>query len=610
MARKKKKVKGLIRGLVTMIASSLRTETQVVPQESCPWGSPRRSRLSDLEMDDDDDDEAMAAAEDSSQFFQEMERNIHRNMELGLLASDVPSERQPRSRAESTDSQSHGGQRARFTLDDTFVDDVVKRELHPTPLRQTRASSARLPTKAEEEEKEDKDHHQRQKKRTSSVVGAAAAAPDRNDDSLKKKNNDDDHHRDDDGLSAMAPLSGAVVVDEEAPKTTETSKTTTTSAAALALVGGDDAAGGSTQTKKAKHSSLALTPPRPRLLGLVHSNSTGSLHIDSTLSDPDFKATIECVCRALRAFLTRPAPKHAPAAPKNRWPARTFDDRNPSASEEAGVPPTLKELVRFMRTVYRRGEMHVECLVTAFIFVERLLKSYRGALALRPTNWRPVVFSTMILASKICDDESPVNADWCYVCSSFTVKRINELELALLAAFQFKPTVSASQYAKSYFHFRSMAARLGLIKGDTVKPLDVAIAKRIAEASKKAVPLNAHRSSSPDMQQTPTAPSLHNRRHSFLGFATPLFRRRPAAAIEQLVDMSPASPTTPRLYDDDTTTMDSSAPRTTIFSGGPTKGRAFFASNPELPAKSWRPTPTPSLLSRESIGEDSSFLPS
>jgi len=488
---------------------------QVVP-ETVSWGSPKSSQLDVVRSSLDDDvgeegDGVVAETDDACLFFEEMERNIHRNLALGLLAADVPEAVPGRARVESIDSVARDsiGGRARFSLDDSFVDDVVKKEL-PPPVATVlpRAASARLSTVYDRPPLGEQPSHVTERSSRESPTREATSSTGKD---VGARNAGDGRATDDDGEGAAS---------------------TTTHAAAAAT----------------KETTQAADPPSFRAsangiqklgssrLTLVHTNSTGSLHIDSTLSDPDFKATIECVCRALHAFLTRPTP-HFPPTPKNLAPTSVFEDQNAVQKELNGIPPTLKELTRFMRSVYKRGEMHVECLVTAFIYVERLLKAYRGALALQPTNWRPIVFSALILASKICDDESPLNADWCYVCSSFTVQRINELELALLKAFQFKPTVSASQYARSYFHFRSMAARIGIIQGDTVKPLDVTVAKRIAAAS-RAVATKPHRAASPEVQQTPLA---QHRSNSFRGLKTATPTRRPNAAIEQVVDMSPDS---------------------------------------------------------------------
>ena len=99
--------------------------------------------------------------------------------------------------------------------------------------------------------------------------------------------------------------------------------------------------------------------------------------------------------------------------------------------------------------------MEIECIVTSLIYVERLLKAARGKIRLRAGNWRPVLLSCMIMASKVCDDLSMWNADFGHICAEFTLPRINALEAALLKAYGFNATVAASEYAKYYFHLRS-----------------------------------------------------------------------------------------------------------------------------------------------------------
>jgi hypothetical protein len=77
----------------------------------------------------------------------------------------------------------------------------------------------------------------------------------------------------------------------------------------------------------------------------------------------------------------------------------------------------------------------------------------------------------MVLASKVWDDLSMWNVDFSNVCgrghsaalSSFTLRRINELELALLHCFNFIVRVPASEYAKYYFLIRSMLLKSGVL---------------------------------------------------------------------------------------------------------------------------------------------------
>jgi hypothetical protein len=67
------------------------------------------------------------------------------------------------------------------------------------------------------------------------------------------------------------------------------------------------------------------------------------------------------------------------------------------------------------------------------------------------------------------------------ICPSFTLKRINALEVALLEAMEYNVRVSASTYAKYYFQLRAMCMKLGIGVSEhqvDAVPLDVHGAKR------------------------------------------------------------------------------------------------------------------------------------
>lgn len=64
---------------------------------------------------------------------------------------------------------------------------------------------------------------------------------------------------------------------------------------------------------------------------------------------------------------------------------------------------------------------------------------------------------------------------------SFDLARVNTLELAMLDALKYVIRVPASEYAKYYFHLRSMMVKLGVSKDDPnfIKPLDIEGARRL-----------------------------------------------------------------------------------------------------------------------------------
>ena len=64
-------------------------------------------------------------------------------------------------------------------------------------------------------------------------------------------------------------------------------------------------------------------------------------------------------------------------------------------------PPTLEDITMFYRDVFRRSQMESDCIIMSLIYVERLIRRTGGRLRPRINNWRSVLFSCMVLASKV-----------------------------------------------------------------------------------------------------------------------------------------------------------------------------------------------------------------
>ena len=100
--------------------------------------------------------------------------------------------------------------------------------------------------------------------------------------------------------------------------------------------------------------------------------------------------------------------------------------------------------------------MEVDCIIISLIYIERLIKLTDGKLTPSSNNWRSILFSCMVLASKVWDDLSMWNCDFSKIGPggvTFSLSRTNELEIALLLALEYKVKVNASEYAKYYFYY-------------------------------------------------------------------------------------------------------------------------------------------------------------
>jgi Cyclin, N-terminal domain len=211
-----------------------------------------------------------------------------------------------------------------------------------------------------------------------------------------------------------------------------------------------------------------------------------------TMEKPDIDSTIHVVCGVIRAHIeqscqqTRPTPPPLHAmnvnldifrddydscsngtSTQNHHRHQQISLQNGSVNK--GRLPSLEEIKEFYREFYQRSQMEFDAIIMSLIYVERLIKLTNGAVMPTPYNWASVVFSCMVLASKVWDDLSMWNIDFSNVSvnsgvlSPFSLKRINELELAVLACLNFAVAIPGSEYAKYYYLLRSMMIRGGLL---------------------------------------------------------------------------------------------------------------------------------------------------
>jgi len=113
--------------------------------------------------------------------------------------------------------------------------------------------------------------------------------------------------------------------------------------------------------------------------------------------------------------------------------------------------------------------MEHDVIIISLIYIERLIDETGGSIRPNARNWRSILLSSMLLASKVWDDLSMWNVDFYHVCrtssdpvvSCYNLERINQLERLILETLHFKVRITASMYAEYYFEIRSMLLQTG-----------------------------------------------------------------------------------------------------------------------------------------------------
>ena len=95
-----------------------------------------------------------------------------------------------------------------------------------------------------------------------------------------------------------------------------------------------------------------------------------------------------------------------------------------------------------------------ECCIICLIYINRLIAFTE--IPLQPTNWRPLVLCSLLVAQKVWDDRYLSNSDFAFIYPFFMTDQLNRLEKKFLELIQYNVTVKSSLYAKYYFELRAL----------------------------------------------------------------------------------------------------------------------------------------------------------
>jgi hypothetical protein len=166
-------------------------------------------------------------------------------------------------------------------------------------------------------------------------------------------------------------------------------------------------------------------------------NSTGTIFVETTMSNQDDDATITAVCIIIRTHMII-------AAKEKSQSARQYDvfkdtNLNSDASSSKRRPsieqyiresvPSLNTVREYFKNIFSRSQLESECIIMTLIYIERLIKCTTGRLYIRHDNWKSIVFSTLMMSSKVWDDLSMWNVDFSQATRGFTLSHVNELEI-------------------------------------------------------------------------------------------------------------------------------------------------------------------------------------
>lgn len=233
------------------------------------------------------------------------------------------------------------------------------------------------------------------------------------------------------------------------------------------------------QIAKRKHEEIGL--------------SYDSSKMRSTLVNLDIEEICRCLSKAVKARVVQESDVEARLDSQQRHSTRQSSASSLRYSDSRTLPllPRLEEvflepdrasysseetdIYNFTKNALIRAKMEKEVPVVVLVYLDR----WEGKTGLKMTNWtwKRLLFTCMLLASKIWDDDSYENKHFAQAFSIYSLEEINSMESAFLTLLDFELNVKSGEYARAYFLLRTFFDPKN--RSFPLKALDVETVRRL-----------------------------------------------------------------------------------------------------------------------------------
>ena len=203
------------------------------------------------------------------------------------------------------------------------------------------------------------------------------------------------------------------------------------------------------------------------------SSSSSSIFLDTTIASPEVKNMIKAVSimlftqlsvdKTLTKKISEKSDLYYFSEEKYIKEYPQYFDRQ--KIENIQKEPTIDEIIDFIEALYNCVQFSSECCIIGLIYINRIIAL--TGLSLQNTNWRPLIFVSLMMSQKIWDDRYLSNGDFSSIYPFFEKEDLNLLEMKFLEIIQYNVFVKLSIYMTFYLELRM------LVKGQLpLKPLN------------------------------------------------------------------------------------------------------------------------------------------
>ena len=128
------------------------------------------------------------------------------------------------------------------------------------------------------------------------------------------------------------------------------------------------------------------------------------------------------------------------------------------SGKEASRPCSEDDVSRFIKKIFYYMELETELMIVALIYLEKIIAT--SSLEIRYSNWRPLVFTSIMLASKFIKDIHFWNADFSQDLNMYSKKSLKVMEEEFFSHCDYNLFVSELQFTECYESVRQVLSRM------------------------------------------------------------------------------------------------------------------------------------------------------
>ena len=192
------------------------------------------------------------------------------------------------------------------------------------------------------------------------------------------------------------------------------------------------------------------------------SSSSSSIFLDTTISTPIVKNIIKAVAILLKTQLTEDSTMTKTISKESDlyfFSEEKYIEDFPEyfdaqKKENIHKTPTTEDIMDFIEALYNCVQFSPECCIICLMYIYRIIAL--TGLSLQETNWRPLIFVSLMVSQKIWDDNVLPNGDFSIIYPFFDNEQLNELEIKFMEIIQYNVYVTLSNYMTFYLNLRAL----------------------------------------------------------------------------------------------------------------------------------------------------------